>query len=134
MLVDLYGLTRQCYSVAMVHPTLRYLPTKETDALSFNTTLLRPVPSGGALFPCELYLLVGPGQHVPAGVYHYDVVHHALDILAQGDATSLLQSALAHPGATPPAYTLLLSSYFWKDGFKYGAFSYRLQGLDIGTV
>jgi SagB-type dehydrogenase family enzyme len=128
MLVDLYGLTRQCYSVAM------YLPTKETDALPFHTTLLRPVPSGGALFPCELYLLVGPGQHVPAGVYHYDVVHHALDILVQGDATSLLQSALAHPGDTPPACTLLLSSYFWKDGFKYGAFSYRLQGLDIGTI
>jgi hypothetical protein len=27
-----------------------------------------------------------------------------------------------------------LSCIFWKDGFKYGAFSYRLQGLNIGTI
>src|SRR5579859_2799199 len=156
MLVDIYGLTRQCHSVAMFHPMLRYLPREETGALPFYTSLLRPVPSGGALFPCELYLLVadracpsdrnrrdracpcppcgGEEHYLPAGIYHYDVVHHALDILSQGDYTSLLQCALAHPGETPPAYTLLLSSFFWKDGFKYGAFSYRLQGLDIGTV
>jgi SagB-type dehydrogenase family enzyme len=148
MLVEIYGLTRQSHSVPIHHPMLKFIPRVETGASSFYTSLLRPVPSGGALFPCELYLLVSEnrrdnalrlsapheGQHLPAGIYHYDAAHHALDILAQGDFTSLLQSALAHPGDTPPAYTLLLSSYFWKDGFKYGAFSYRLQGLDIGTV
>jgi SagB-type dehydrogenase family enzyme len=134
MLVDIYGLTRQSHSIAMFHPMLRYLPQEETGAMPFYTALLRPVPSGGALFPCELYLLVTPSQDLPAGIYHYDAAHHALDILVQGDYTAHLQSALAHPGETPPSYTLLLSSYFWKDGFKYGAFSYRLQGLDIGTV
>jgi SagB-type dehydrogenase family enzyme len=140
MLIDIYGLTRQSHSTPMFHPMLKFIPKEETQIRSFYTSLLRPVPSGGALFPCELYLLVaddgvtdGEGG-LPAGIYHYDVAHHALDILAQGDSTSLLQNALAHPGDTPPAYTLLLSSYFWKDGFKYGAFGYRLQGLDIGTV
>jgi hypothetical protein len=152
MLVEIYGLTRQSHSVPIYHPMLKFIPRGETDGSSFYTSLLRPVPSGGALFPCELYLLVSDGStrrdsasqplgaphgeehHLPAGIYHYDAAHHALDILAQGDFTALLQSALAHPGDTPPAYTLLLSSFFWKDGFKYGAFSYRLQGLDIGTV
>ena len=134
MLIDIYGLTRQGQSIAKFLPMLKYFPREETQVLPFHSTLLRPVPSGGALFPCELYLLVGSDQHVPAGIYHYDVAHHGLDILQQGDYTLHMQNALAHPGDTPPTYTLLLSNFFWKDGFKYGAFSYRLQGLDIGTV
>jgi SagB-type dehydrogenase family enzyme len=145
MLLDIYGLTRQVHSIPVFHPMLKYLPKKETQVTPFYISLLRPVPSGGALFPCELYLLVanrdkhggpysGQEQCLSAGIYHYDAVHHALDILEQGDYSSLLQSALAHPADPSPTYTLLLSSFFWKDGFKYGAFSYRLQGLDIGTV
>src|SRR2546430_9641846 len=85
MLTDIYGLTRQGNSF------------KEQDLLSqapspqqlhnynsvFHRPLLRPVPSGGALFPCELYLLVGPGKAFPTGLYHYDAAHHALDIIQQ---------------------------------------------------
>src|SRR5262249_41013613 len=72
MLVDIYGLTRQCHSIPMFHPMLKYIPHGTTATSPFYSSLLRPVPSGGALFPCELYLLVGPGQAVPAGIYHYD--------------------------------------------------------------
>src|SRR5579884_375318 len=84
----------------------------------------RPVPSGGALFPCEIYLFSSAGQHLPAGVYHYDVAHHALDILAQHDVMESVCSCLAHPDATRPACILAMSCFFWKDGFKYGDFSY----------
>src|SRR5262249_49711780 len=113
ILLDTYGLTRQSHSIPVSHPMLKFIPTEETHTASFYTSILRPVPSGGALFPGELYLLVvppnrrgsteclwhegqgrheapdggkphpplqdlsapsdGPDQHLPAGLYHYDV-------------------------------------------------------------
>jgi SagB-type dehydrogenase family enzyme len=133
MLADIYGYTRQKDHL----PPFPFLYRDKAHTLALDSSLLRPVPSGGALFPCELYLLVGPGSkdmRLPEGIYHYDAAHHALDILRQGDCSALLQKSLAHPTDLPPLYTLFLTSFFWKDGFKYGAFSYRLQGLDIGTV
>jgi SagB-type dehydrogenase family enzyme len=133
MLFDVYGLTRQYHVMREEGPKYPF-PLQLPPDPGFYTSLLRPVPSGGALFPCELYMIIAPGRSFPAGIYHYDAAHHALDILRQGDYSHLLQTSLAHPSDTPPAYTLLLSCFFWKDGFKYGAFSYRLQGLDIGTV
>lgn len=136
MLADIYGLTRQSRTIKDQGPLSHPYPFQQsrTYTSAFNQPLLRPIPSGGALFPCELYLLVGPGKVFPAGLYHYDAAHHALDILQQGNYLEQLQASLAHPDDTSPGYTLLLSCFFWKDGFKYEAFSYRLQGLDIGAV
>src|SRR5262249_36839209 len=66
--------------------------------------------------------------------YHYDPAHHALDLLSSGNFTHTLLDALAQPPETLPVYTLLFSSLFWKDGFKYQEFSYRLQCLDVGCL
>jgi SagB-type dehydrogenase family enzyme len=135
MLADIYGLTCQSHIIKEESPFFQVpFARRNQNASAFHQTLLRPIPSGGVLFPCELYVLVGPGQAFPVGLYHYDAAHHALDILRQGDYAPLLQAFLAHPDDIPSGYAFLLSCFFWKDGFKYGAFSYRLQGLDIGTV
>jgi hypothetical protein len=44
MLAAIYGLTRQRWR------------TGSHAAAGLGTNLMRPVPSGGALYPCELYL------------------------------------------------------------------------------
>jgi SagB-type dehydrogenase family enzyme len=140
LLFSIYGLTRQVWtcrdalappgdSEAPCSPEMTIVPQ-----IACSVAYLRPVPSGGALFPCELYLLASSEQALPAGIYHYDVAHHRLALLRAGDCMTLLIRSLAYSGEHPPAYALLYSCLFWKDGFKYGAFSYRLQGLDIGTV
>lgn len=134
MLADIYGLTRQSHVIKEEGPFFQAPSSQRTSTSAFHQALLRPVPSGGALFPGELYMLVGSGRAFPAGLYHYDAAHHALDILRQGDYSQLLQASLAHPGDALPSYTFFWSCFFWKDGFKYGAFSYRLQGFDIGAV
>ena len=135
LLSDIYGFTRQQYGNLLYQSSaFQSEDSGETPVQELHTSLLRPVPSGGSLYPCELYLLVGPQGCFPAGIYHYDAAHHALDILRQGDYSSALQTSLAYSGDSLPIYTLLLSCFFWKDGFKYGAFGYRLQGLDCGAV
>ena len=42
----------------------------------------RPVPSGGGLYPLELYLLARSIQGLDSGLYHYTPVSHALEQLA----------------------------------------------------
>jgi SagB-type dehydrogenase family enzyme len=139
LLSDIYGFTRQQYTTFEGNLLYQSFAPQSEDGgeaqvQELRTFLLRPVPSGGSLYPCELYLLVGPQGCFPAGIYHYDAAHHALDILRSGDYSSVLRTSLAYSGDSLSTYTLLLSCFFWKDGFKYGAFSYRLQGLDCGAL
>src|SRR5581483_6609434 len=98
MLADIYGLTRQSHIIKEEGLLFQASFSQRTYTPAFHQALLRPIPSGGALFPCELYLLVGSGKAFPAGLYHYDAAHHALDIIRQGDHSQLLQASVAHPG------------------------------------
>lgn len=138
MLYEIYGITRQEVGIHITAPHPR--PSDQlarvdpTGAPAFGALPLRSVPSGGALFPCELYAVFGAGVCVAPGVYHYDAAHHALDVLRTGDYSSYLAGCLTSMVTTPPMCVLLLTCVFWKNGFKYGAFSYRLQALDAGCI
>jgi SagB-type dehydrogenase family enzyme len=99
-----------------------------------SSHLLRPVPAGGALFPCELYLLARQGQSIPIGVYHYDPAHHVLDTIRDGDHCSMLTTYLGRKSTNAVGLSLLITIAFWKNVFKYGEFSYRLHSLDAGVV
>lgn len=83
--------------------------------------LKRPAPSGGALYPIEAYL----GD--AAGLHHYDAAHHALDLVRPGDHRPLL-------AATPADLVVVLTAVFWRNGFKYGDFAYRLHCQEIGVL
>ncbi len=50
--------------------------------------LERPVPSAGALYPLELYVLVERVDDLPAGVFHYAPLIHALEQLSARDPSS----------------------------------------------
>lgn len=128
LLNDVYGLTRiQWWQSA--GPTA---PQNPDGRLS--VVYRRPVPSGGGLCTCEVYLLVGAGYEVPSGVYHYDAVHHALDTLRTGDYAAVLGDTLASPPAHPSSLAVLVSCCFWKNRFKYGDLSYRVQSMDVGVI
>lgn len=129
MLSDMYGFTR----VRSTVEELSVLSLRESEWKGWQT-ILRPVPSGGALFPCELYLVVGQNQCLPAGVYHYDAVHHALDIVHREDVSSALNASLTSQQGQASQFMLIASCLFWRTGFKYGTFSYRLHSLDLGVV
>ncbi len=94
----------------------------------------RFVPSGGALYPNELYVYLKI-EDLPAGVYHYDAAHHRLVLLREGDFDSYLARALGRRCDMPACFgTVFVSTMFWKNFFKYNNFAYRLQGLDAGVL
>lgn len=49
----------------------------------------RVVPSAGALYPCELYAVVGCVTGLPQGIYHYRSDIHALEELGEVDGHGL---------------------------------------------
>ena len=132
LLHEMYGIIRMNF-----HSTLpqAVLPGEPPTLASFAfPSLGRIVASGGARFPGELYLLVNAGSDPAPGLYHYDPLHHTLDLLRPGYFLSVLFHALAQPPEKVPPYVLFYSSLFWKNACKYQEFSYRLQGLDIGCL
>jgi SagB-type dehydrogenase family enzyme len=94
----------------------------------------RFVPSGGALYPNELYIYLKMDD-IPHGVYHYDVAHHRLLLVREGDFDAYLHLALGSRCEIEKTFgTVFISTMFWKNFFKYKNFSYRLQGLDTGAL
>jgi SagB-type dehydrogenase family enzyme len=94
----------------------------------------RFVPSGGGLYPNELYVYLKTTE-VPVGVYHYDVAHHRLVLLREGDFDSYLARALGNRCDVSGCFgTVFVSTMFWKNFYKYSNFAYRLQGLDTGVL
>ncbi|WP_416728642.1 SagB family peptide dehydrogenase [Fictibacillus sp. JL2B1089] len=104
------------------------------DRLDTWTTCRRFVPSGGALYPSELYIYLKIDD-LAHGIYHYDVAHHRLVCLRKGNFDDYLKQALGNRCDIHTSFaSVLISTFFWKNFFKYNNFSYRLQGLDAGFV
>lgn len=94
----------------------------------------RFVPSGGALYPNELYVYLKITD-LPEGVYHYDVAHHRLVLLRVGNFDAYLTRALGDRCDVSACFAIVIvSTMFWKNFYKYHNFSYRLQSLDTGVV
>lgn len=108
-------------------------PTDETGGF-LQQMYRRFVPSGGGLYPSELYIYLKM-EDLPAGVYHYDAAHHRLILLREGDFDSYLGRALGNRCDVAACFgVVFVSTMFWKNFFKYHNFAYRLQGLDAGVL
>jgi SagB-type dehydrogenase family enzyme len=121
-----YGLTQFSQMVFNLDPS-----ENTTERMQSNR---RFAPSGGALYPNELYVYLKI-EDLPVGVYHYDVAHHRLALLREGNYDSYIARALGNRCEIPACFgTVFVSTMFWKNFFKYNNFSYRLQGLDAGVL
>lgn len=111
------------------------LPRVLKGPASSPLLLGRPVASGGSLHPLELYLAIGTQWQISPGIYHYNSVHHALDLLREGEYISSLSACLPEKNRLSPSSAVILPAvYFQKNYRKYKAFSYQLQMLDAGIV
>jgi SagB-type dehydrogenase family enzyme len=87
----------------------------------------------GAAYHIELYVVCGNLDGVPAGVYHYGVHDERLRILRRGDFRGVL--AMAAKEADPLAEaTIVLTSVFWRNAWRYEERAYRHAFWDSGTI
>ena len=88
----------------------------------------RPVPSGGAAYPAELYLAAG------FGLCHYLPTAHALERLETADLRREILDCLEARPANPPELVFLITARHRANLGIFGAAGHRLQALDAGVL
>lgn len=96
----------------------------------------RAYPSGGARYPIEIYPLVFQGsREVPAGIYHYNVKRHALDVLETRQFTgNEIAGIFTYPFIQKASFALVLTAVFNRTFMKYGDRGYRYILIEAGHV
>lgn len=96
--------------------------------------LQRPHPSGGARYPLECYPIVLSVDGIASGVYHYNVVHHQLELLPSPlDVTGLVRSF--RYDFIAEASVVLCYTYVKSRQIKrYGGFAYKVGLIEAGNV
>jgi SagB-type dehydrogenase family enzyme len=93
----------------------------------------RVVPSGGALYPTELYVHCRAVTGLEPGVYHYDPTEHALRLHLAGDQTEALSRILVQPDLPrDTSVHLIFSMIPARLTLKYGERGYRFALLEAG--
>ncbi|MCG7431227.1 hypothetical protein MHK71_01645 [Kocuria indica] len=96
---------------------------KTSSVASPPFTLRRPVASGGARYPVDVYVVeLSTGTAWLVDPYRHELVC----------ATADSRGGSAPSGNSP--VTLMLVVSFWRSACKYGEFSYRLTAVDAGLM
>ncbi len=95
----------------------------------------RTIPSGGALYPLEIYFSSKWIAGLDPGLYHYNPVKNCVEYIRQGDLSpeiadllTPVQSNLAYDTAV----MFFITGLFRRETFKYGPRGYRFVFLEAG--
>jgi SagB-type dehydrogenase family enzyme len=94
----------------------------------------RSVPSAGALYPLELYLIALDVEQVEHGVHHYDPYGHRLELLHAAERAAVARALVEPALAEQAAAVIVVTAMFWRSRFKYGLRGYRFALLEAGHV
>lgn len=93
----------------------------------------RTAPSAGALYPLELYLVVGDVKGMDNGVYSYRPKEHALKKVADGDVRAeLAAAALGQECVKEAAIDLVFTAVYERTTAKYGERGIRYVHIEVG--
>ena len=97
--------------------------------------IYRAAPSAGALYPLEVYMIVGNVEDLAAGVYQYKPKGHELVMILEGDMRSrLTDAALGQGPVGNAAIDIVLTSVYDRITRKYGDRGVRYALIEIGHV
>jgi SagB-type dehydrogenase family enzyme len=95
----------------------------------------RTSPSAGALYPIETYVLVNNVEGLSQGLYHYDILGHALEELKLGDYGGVLaRAALGQVVLAEAPAVFVWTAIFERSKWKYKQRAYRYVYLDAGHI
>jgi SagB-type dehydrogenase family enzyme len=95
----------------------------------------RTAPSAGALYPLELYLVVGTAEDIDPGVYRYAPLEHGLVKTEDGDLREALWDAALRQGAIREApVTILIAGVVERTAVKYGGRAEQYVLIEVGAA
>lgn len=92
----------------------------------------RTVPSAGALYPLELYVVSRDVPGLEPAVHHYDPLSHRLEELWPVPEETL--SIFADPAPAQAPLLVFVTAMLWRTRFKYGLRGYRFALLEAGHL
>ena len=97
----------------------------------------RSAPSGGALYPMDIYAVVGDNgvKGLKAGIYHYDPHQHAASLITEGDLRKdVARSSLSQMWMPKAPLNLVITSEYSRITSKYGTRGERYAMIEAGHI
>jgi len=99
-----------------------------TDPKGFRTA-----PSAGALYPLEVYAVVGKVEGLPAGVYKYQPKGHQVVRVLSGDRRKeVAKAALDQEALNQGAVILVFAGVYERTSWKYAERAERYVHIEVG--
>jgi SagB-type dehydrogenase family enzyme len=98
-----------------------------------NARGLRTAPSAGALYPLELFLVVGEVNHLSPGVYHYRPDGHQLQkVVADDQRKDLGRAAGSQDWIKEAAVVIVVTADYERTARKYALRAKRYVHIEVG--
>jgi len=95
----------------------------------------RTVPSAGATYPLEIFVVCGQNsiEEIGDGIYHYSIAHHSLTLHHQGDVRSDLARAALNQGFIYEApLDIVICALYQRTTLTYGSRGERYVHMEVG--
>ena len=98
-------------------------------------SFFRTAPSAGALYPLEVYLVVGNVDGAAAGVYRYVSSRHSMLRVLDGDRRDeLCRVSLSQPQIRDAAAVVVIAADYSRTTVKYGTRGIRYAHIEVGCA
>lgn len=95
----------------------------------------RAAPSGGALYPIEIYVIACNVDALADGLYHFQVSDNSLELVKEGDlGKQIHKAANEQDGVGLSPVTLILTARFDRSTVKYADRGYRYIYIEAGAI
>jgi SagB-type dehydrogenase family enzyme len=95
----------------------------------------RTAPSAGALYPLEVYLVVGEVSGLSSGVYKYLPSDHELVKVGDGDRRAdLITAALSQESIEEAPAAIVITAIYERTTVKYGERGIRYVHMEVGSA
>ena len=97
----------------------------------------RSAPSGGALYPMDIYTVVGKNgvDGLDDGVYHYKAKNHAISLISGGDLRDQVSSAaLSQTWMAGAPINMVITAEYNRICIKYGERGIRYAMIEAGHI
>ncbi len=95
----------------------------------------RTAPSGGALYPLDIYIFAHYIESLEDGLYHFQVSDSSLELVFEGDFSDRIHEAAngqSSVGSSP--VTIVLTARFARSTAKYADRGYRYTYVECGAI
>jgi SagB-type dehydrogenase family enzyme len=106
-----------------------------TQGITDTSSRLRAVPSAGATYPLEIFVVCGQNsiEEISEGIYHYNVAHHSLILHHEGDVRlDLAKVALYQEFIYEAPVDIVICALYQRTTLGYGSRGERYVHMEVG--